>query len=78
MDAADLPEELSLADRRKSQVVLKKIPPAAIASAQGLAIFTVFRSGFVVTGAGGSGVVLSRLKDGRALLFSPHTASRQR
>ncbi|GAA6036648.1 hypothetical protein JCM8097_001271 [Rhodosporidiobolus ruineniae] len=64
VDAADLPDEVSLADRRKSQVVLRKIPPAAIASAQGLAIFTVFRSGFVVSGASGSGVVLSRLKDG--------------
>ncbi|GAA5835324.1 hypothetical protein JCM11251_006680 [Rhodosporidiobolus azoricus] len=67
MDAADLPDELSqsLADRRKSQVVLRKIPPAAIAAAQGLAIFTVLRSGFVVSGASGSGVVLARLKDGR-------------
>ncbi|GAA5972361.1 hypothetical protein JCM11641_002424 [Rhodosporidiobolus odoratus] len=64
MDAADLPEEMSLADRRKSQVVLKKIPPAAIAAAQGLAIFTVFRSGFIVSGASGSGVVLARQKDG--------------
>ncbi|GAA5865464.1 hypothetical protein JCM8547_001253 [Rhodosporidiobolus lusitaniae] len=64
MDAADLPDEISLADRRKSQVVLKKIPPPAIASASGLAIFTVFRSGFVVSAASGSGVVMSRLKDG--------------
>ncbi|GAA5926564.1 hypothetical protein JCM1841_001446 [Sporobolomyces salmonicolor] len=63
MDAADLPEE-TLRDRRKSQRVLRKIPPAALSSAAGIAIFTVFRAGLVTSGAGGSGVVIARLKDG--------------
>lgn len=62
-DAADLPEE-SLADRRKSQIVLRKIPPEAIHSSSGLAIFTVFRTGLLHSVAAGSGVVLSRLPDG--------------
>ncbi|BGP44739.1 hypothetical protein JCM10450v2_000553 [Rhodotorula kratochvilovae] len=64
LDAADLPAEVSLADRRKSQVVLAKIPPEVLAAAQGVAVFTVVRKGVVGSGASGSGVVLARLKDG--------------
>ena len=41
-----------------------KIPPSAIASAKGIAIFTVFRTGFHWSAASGSGVVLARLPDG--------------
>lgn len=65
-DAADLPEGLAegLADRRKSQIVLRKIPPEAIHSSSGLAIFTVFRTGLLHSVAAGSGVVLARLPDG--------------
>ncbi|OAA65634.1 DUF500 domain containing protein [Niveomyces insectorum RCEF 264] len=44
---------------------LVKIPPRVIQSAAGLAIFTTFRSGLHVSGAGGSGVVVARLPDGR-------------
>ncbi|GAA5995083.1 uncharacterized protein JCM10292_004528 [Rhodotorula paludigena] len=64
LDAADLPAEVSLAERRKSQVVLRKIPPAAIAAAQGLVVLTVLRSGALDNELSGSGVVLARLKDG--------------
>ncbi|KAI0160067.1 hypothetical protein GGR52DRAFT_176902 [Hypoxylon sp. FL1284] len=44
--------------------VLVKIPQAAIANAKGLAIFTTFRTGFHISGAGGSGLVVARLPDG--------------
>ncbi|KAJ1030048.1 hypothetical protein NDA16_000961 [Ustilago loliicola] len=51
-------------DSRKTQKVIRKIPPSVLQKAQGLAIFTVFRGGFGCSGASGSGVVLSRLPDG--------------
>lgn len=66
LDAADLPAEVSVADRRKSQLVLSRIPQEALAAAQGLAVLTVLKKGFVNGGASGSGVVLARLKDGSA------------
>ncbi|KAI3325284.1 hypothetical protein HD806DRAFT_471646 [Xylariaceae sp. AK1471] len=44
--------------------VLVKIPTSAIANAKGLAIFTTFRTGLHISGAGGSGVVVARLPDG--------------
>lgn len=44
--------------------VLVKIPQKAIQSAAGLAIFTTFRTGLHISGAGGSGIVVSRLPDG--------------
>ncbi|KAI0017842.1 hypothetical protein F4780DRAFT_754094 [Xylariomycetidae sp. FL0641] len=44
--------------------VLIKIPTAAIKNAKGLAIFTTFRTGFHISGAGGSGIVMARLPDG--------------
>ncbi|KAK7751020.1 hypothetical protein SLS62_007005 [Diatrype stigma] len=62
------PPTVSAADpsRKKSnQRSLVRIPPEAIASARGLAIFTTFRTGGAhVGGTGGSGVVLARLPDG--------------
>jgi lipid-binding SYLF domain-containing protein len=51
-------------DNRKTQKVIRRIPPKVLQKAQGLAIFTVFRTGFGFSGASGSGVVLSRLPDG--------------
>ncbi|SNX84055.1 related to YSC84 - protein involved in the organization of the actin cytoskeleton [Melanopsichium pennsylvanicum] len=51
-------------DHRKTQKVIRKIPPKVLQKAHGLAIFTVFRTGFGFSGASGSGVVLSRLPDG--------------
>ncbi|GAA5950432.1 hypothetical protein JCM3765_004544 [Sporobolomyces pararoseus] len=62
-DAADVSEE-SLADRRKSQLVLRKIPPEVVSGAKGLAIVNVFRTGSLFSAINGSGVVLSRLPDG--------------
>ncbi|SPO34746.1 related to YSC84 - protein involved in the organization of the actin cytoskeleton [Pseudozyma flocculosa] len=51
-------------DHKKTQKVLRRISPKVLSQAQGLAIFTVFRTGFGFSGASGSGVVLSRLPDG--------------
>lgn len=48
-----------------------KIPTEAIAGAKGLAIFTGFRAGMYLAGAGGSGVVVARLPDGS---WSPPSA----
>ncbi|KAI5865218.1 hypothetical protein GGS23DRAFT_594763 [Durotheca rogersii] len=44
--------------------VLVKIPRSVVANAKGLAIFTTFRTGFHISGAGGSGLVVARLPDG--------------
>lgn len=41
------------------------IPAHVIAKAQGLAILSVIKAGFLVTARGGSGIVLARLPDGR-------------
>ncbi|XP_031436566.1 SH3 domain-containing YSC84-like protein 1 [Clupea harengus] len=43
----------------------KLIPAHVIATAQGLAIITVIRCGFMITARGGSGIVIARLADGR-------------
>jgi len=51
-------------DRKKKQKVIRKIPPKAIDECAGLAIFTVFRTGLGISGAGGSGIVIARLPDG--------------
>ncbi|CAD6897373.1 unnamed protein product [Tilletia controversa] len=60
----DAERKLHKYDDRKTQKVVKKIPHEIIASAKGLAIFTVFRTGLGFSGPGGSGVVLKRLPDG--------------
>ena len=44
--------------------MLVKIPPHVIQNCLGIAIFTTFRTGLHISGAGGSGVVLARLPDG--------------
>ncbi|EJU01879.1 DUF500-domain-containing protein [Dacryopinax primogenitus] len=62
LDASDVEEKFE--DRKKTQKVIRKIPPSAIDRCAGLAIFTVFRTGFVISGAGGSGVVIAKLPDG--------------
>lgn len=50
---------------KRQQKVLRKIPPAIIQSASGLAIFTSMRTGIApFGGAGGSGVVVAKLPDG--------------
>ncbi|UPK94818.1 hypothetical protein LCI18_005753 [Fusarium solani-melongenae] len=55
----------------KSFVEKSKIPSEVIAGAQGLAIFTGFRAGMYLAGAGGSGIVVARLPDGT---WSPPSA----
>lgn len=49
---------------RKTQKVLRKIPPKALEKCYGIAIMTCFRTGFGFSGASGSGVVLAKLPDG--------------
>jgi len=41
-----------------------KIPPSVLQQAQGLAIFTVFRTGLHLSGASGSGILIARQSDG--------------
>jgi lipid-binding SYLF domain-containing protein len=48
-----------------------KIPAEIIAKAKGLAIFSGFRAGMYLAGAGGSGIVIARLPDGS---WSPPSA----
>uniref|UniRef100_A0AAY4B046 SH3 domain-containing YSC84-like protein 1 n=1 Tax=Denticeps clupeoides TaxID=299321 RepID=A0AAY4B046_9TELE len=43
----------------------KLIPAHVIAKAEGLAILSVIKAGFMITARGGSGIVISRLADGR-------------
>ncbi|KAF3688350.1 SH3 domain-containing YSC84-like protein 1 [Channa argus] len=43
----------------------KLIPPHVIAKAEGLAIISVIKAGFMITARGGSGVVIARLADRR-------------
>ncbi|XP_058474979.1 SH3 domain-containing YSC84-like protein 1 [Solea solea] len=43
----------------------KLIPPHVIAKAEGLAIISVIKAGFVITARGGSGIVIARLADRR-------------
>ncbi|KAI4872242.1 hypothetical protein NFI96_034391, partial [Prochilodus magdalenae] len=43
----------------------KLIPAHVIAKAEGLAILSVIKAGFMVTARGGSGIVIARLSDGR-------------
>lgn len=51
--------------RTNSDPIAKsKIPSEVLASAKGLAIFSGFRGGMYIAGAGGSGVVIARLPDG--------------
>ncbi len=45
-------------------------PAHVIAKAQGLAILSVFKAGFMITARGGSGIVIARLADGsKCVLF---------
>lgn len=53
-----------LADPDHPESALNSIPKAVLQNAQGLAIFTILKLGFVWSGKAGSGVVLARLADG--------------
>ena len=41
-----------------------KVPPAVLQQAKGLVIFTAFRAGLQLSGAGGSGILITRQPDG--------------
>lgn len=45
------------------QRVIKKIPSQVVKNAKGLAIFTTMRTGLWISGSGGSGVLLARIKE---------------
>ncbi|RDW65109.1 hypothetical protein BP6252_10760 [Coleophoma cylindrospora] len=55
----------------KSFIDKGKIPSEVVANSKGLAIFTGFRAGMYLAGAGGSGVVVARLPNGS---WSPPSA----
>ncbi|RDW56357.1 hypothetical protein BP5796_13232 [Coleophoma crateriformis] len=55
----------------KSFIDKGRIPSEVVANSKGLAIFTGFRAGMYLAGAGGSGVVVARLPDGS---WSPPSA----
>ncbi|BGP04574.1 hypothetical protein JCM10049v2_000376 [Rhodotorula toruloides] len=65
LDAADLPTEISLDERRKSQVILRKVPTEVVAAAQGLVVLTVLKKSGTEGEAAGNGVMLARSQDGR-------------
>ena len=48
---------------RGKQRVVKKIPMSVIKEAKGLAIFTTMRTGLWMSGSGGSGVLIGRIKE---------------
>jgi hypothetical protein len=49
---------------------LFKIPPKVLQEAKGLAIFTVFRTGLHISGAGGSGILIARQPDGSEFIVN--------
>jgi lipid-binding SYLF domain-containing protein len=50
--------------QRFQEIPEKSIPPAVLKGAKGLAILTVTKAGFIVSGRGGAGVVVARLGKG--------------
>jgi len=50
-------------DKKKSSKVRVQIPPKFLRNAQGIAVFTVFRTGLGFSAASGSGVVIARNED---------------
>jgi lipid-binding SYLF domain-containing protein len=67
LDRDHAPEQTNYVDEhaaKKQQKVIQRIPAAALAEAQGIAIFTVFRSGLGISGASGGGLVMARLESG--------------
>ncbi|KAG0794083.1 hypothetical protein G6F57_002079 [Rhizopus arrhizus] len=70
----NLSEECAKAARILEQFIIKEemengfdtiIPVSVIKEAKGLAIFTVVKAGFLWSGRAGSGIIVSRLPDGR-------------
>jgi SH3 domain-containing YSC84-like protein 1 len=50
--------------QRFQDIPEKSIPPAVLKDAKGLAILTMLKAGFVVSGRGGTGVVIARTSNG--------------
>jgi SH3 domain-containing YSC84-like protein 1 len=50
--------------QRFQEIPEKSIPPAVLKQAKGLAILTITKAGFIVSGRGGMGVVVARLGKG--------------
>jgi lipid-binding SYLF domain-containing protein len=49
---------------RFQEIPERSIPPAVLREAKGLAILTVTKAGFIVSGKGGTGIVVARLPEG--------------
>lgn len=65
----DVDQAVNIIERFQS-IPEKSIPRAVLRDAKGLAILTVVKAGFIISGRGGTGVVVSRLKKG----WSPPSA----
>lgn len=50
--------------KRFQDIPEKMIPPAVLKNAKGLAILTVMKAGFIVSGRGGKGIVVARTEKG--------------
>lgn len=50
--------------QRFREIPEKSIPPAVLKGAKGLAVLTITKAGFIVSGRGGTGVVVARLGKG--------------
>lgn len=64
---ADMQEDVDRAVsiiERFEEIPEKAIPPAVLRDAKGLAILTVTKAGFIVSGRGGTGVVVARTEKG--------------
>ena len=64
---ADMQEDVDRAVsiiERFEEIPEKAIPPAVLRDAKGLAILTITKAGFIVSGRGGTGVVVARTEKG--------------
>lgn len=64
-EAPDPEDKHHAGDSKKQKKSLQHIPPEVIRGAKGLAIFIVMRTGLHWSGAGGSGVIISKLPNGQ-------------
>ena len=59
----DVDQAVSIIDRF-DEMPETAIPPAVMRDAKGLAIITITKAGFIVSGRGGTGIVISRTESG--------------
>ncbi len=59
----DVDQAVAILQRFK-EIPEKSIPPAVLKQAKGLAILTITKAGFIISGRGGAGVVVARLGKG--------------